>query len=113
VAGPSKGPDRHRRKKTPHPASPISGVRWTPSESRDRTSVAHPLPSEREKVNARNRALKTGSSLSEGRGWTAPRAFTSGRGAGEGSRARGRNPDSRICQAPAASPAEPGDLPTD
>ena len=97
MAGPSKGPDRHRRKVTPHPAS----------------SLGHPLPVERERAHARASALKNGSSLSEGRGWTAPRAFTSGRGTGEGSLAWLTIEWSHRCQTLAASPAEPEDYLSD
>ena len=57
-------------------------------------------------------ALKIGLSLSVGRGWTAPRAFTSGRGTGEGSFVGRTNRYFRRCQTLTAFPAEPGDLPT-
>ena len=42
-------------------------------------------PREREKAIARRSAPNTAFALSQGRGWTAPRAFPSGRGTGEGS----------------------------
>ena len=70
MAGPSKGPDRHRREKTPHPTS----------------SLGHPLPDGRGKKPSRAVAPPTPHLPSPGgRGWTAPRAFPSGRGTGEGS----------------------------
>src|SRR5208283_4740131 len=74
VAGSSKGPNRHPRKVTPHPTS----------------YLGHPLPREREKVIARNSAPNLAFALSEGRGWPAPRALSSGRGTGEGSFPRDR-----------------------
>src|SRR5208337_4969913 len=40
----------------------------------------------------RARAPRTTPALSSGRGWTAPRAFTSGRGTGEGSFPNARDP---------------------
>src|SRR5208337_2808854 len=66
-------------------------------------------PREREKVIARRSAPNTAFALSRGRGWTAPRVLSRGRGTGEGSCPR---PTSRNRQTATASPAEPGDLPT-
>ena len=99
MGGPSKGPNRHRWEKTPHPTS----------------SLGHPLPRGEGKLfSARKRAQNNLHPLPRGEG--GPRRALSPAGAG---RVRGlfpssspiENIDSRICQTSAASPAEPGGSP--
>jgi hypothetical protein len=62
VAGPSKGPDRHRREKTPHPHDKQNVGPPT-------SSLGHPLPRGEGSLFARGSAPGTTPALSQGRGW--------------------------------------------
>jgi hypothetical protein len=77
-----------------HPPAKSEALRWL-APNRGLTAGKRPLtrprpsatlsPRERGKVVAPAGPPQIAFSLSGGRGWTAPRAFTSGRGTGEGS----------------------------